>query len=133
MKRGPYCIICEDVRTNHPSGICSRCRRSYERGRKHGDYTDGDIMGKRSCRVATAIARESLILDTLLLRHEGKTFDEISTILQRPKTSLFDNFCVAMATYFAGDNNDTYDKWKKTQDKKQSKMKNQDKEKVKVK
>jgi len=28
---------------------------------------------------------------------------------------LFDNFCVAMATYFAGDNNDTYDKWKKMQ------------------
>lgn len=95
----PVCTTCHKYRTQHPSGICSRCRRLWPQAvcQLCGNKVRCGQEFCSECRkrfrtpldIAEAIAKQEQYLNILKLRQENRSFEEISQVVGLSKSSVY--------------------------------------------
>ena len=99
----PFCTVCEQHRTTHPSGICSHCRRlkGSKPCRSCGDRTTSHESGL--CYRCRSRASDSNNIDNAIIHYEDVllalkmlkrncSFNEIGKVLGKSRSGAF-TFC----------------------------------------
>ena len=112
----PLCTRCGKVKTQHPSGLCARCRRKNVKmptpckvcGQINTSSPDGICNRCKRRSVAKnygisilddAIEQYETTLLVLQKRKEGKTFREIGEELSIPKSTVYNYFNTAINAF----------------------------------
>ena len=102
LKKANICSLCGIHRTQHSSGICSRCRRKPlpetpcqlcgERKTNHPCgycYHCRNLVPAAEERLAAAIGTQRTILSVLELRQNQKSFTEIAETVGKSKSAVY--------------------------------------------
>jgi len=102
LKYAPLCKQCHKAKTQHSSGLCSRCRRRPKPevpcklcGEKNTNHESGycHLCRKRipapEHRLAAAIEDQKTVLLVLELRQKNVPFSEIASVIGMSKSAAY--------------------------------------------
>jgi len=109
LVHAPLCSQCEQHRTKHHSGICSRCRRlkgsklCISCGERETSHPTGlchrcRMRATDDNNIDNAIAHYEKVLVALKMVREHRPFSEISTAIGMSKSGAY-NFCQRSIRY----------------------------------